>query len=88
MKTTTKDIKELQEKLVQTCIDFINERNLEDVEMVSFTADALQASAKYKEWIPATDSSITLEGIKVEKMQGKDGKEIDYGVRYEIGSYF
>lgn len=79
MKTTTKDIKELQEKLVQTCIDFINERGLEDVEEVAFNVDSLQVSAKIERWHPATDSTINVSGYE------KD----EHGLykRYDIGSY-
>ena len=58
--TTKKDMKELLEILVQTTIDFINERGLKDIDTVSFMADSLQDSAKEEEWIPATDASIRL----------------------------
>ena len=54
---------ELQQQLVQTCIDFINEHENINIDRVSFTADSLQESAKYESWQPCTDSSITLEGL-------------------------
>lgn len=82
-KTTIENIKELQEVLVQTCIDYINDYKL-DIDAVSFGADSLQTSAKYGQWTPSTDSSITVEGYGFEK--GKDGKE--FGVRKLIGEYF
>lgn len=54
--STRELIYELQEKLVQTCIDFINEKGLCDVQEIHFRADCLQESAKYKQWMPCTDS--------------------------------
>ena len=56
--TTEKDMKELLEILVQTTIDFINERSLTDICSVGFGADDLQGSAKFGEWKPCTDASI------------------------------
>ena len=61
--------------LVQTAIDFINEKKLKDVWSVSFYADSLQESAEFGMWCPATDSSLTLEALK------KD----EYPYRVEIG---
>jgi len=57
-KTTKKEISELQTRLVKCCIDFINEKNLGDIEKIDFTADSLQYSAEEGGWTPATDSSI------------------------------
>lgn len=45
--TTINDIKELQQKLVQTCIDFIKEKNLTDIDAVSFNVDGLEDSIKF-----------------------------------------
>lgn len=81
--TTKKDMKELLEILVQTTIDFINERGLTDIYAVGFGADDLQGSAKFGEWEPCTDASIHVTGIGKEK--GKDGHE--YDVCQNIGSY-
>ncbi len=81
--TTEKDMKELLEILVQTTIDFINERGLSDIYSVGFSADDLQVSAKYGEWTPATDASIHVTGLGKEK--GKDGYE--YTVCQRIGEY-
>lgn len=43
----------LQERLVQTCIDFINEHKddeqVKEIQMVKFRADCLQESAKHGE---------------------------------------
>lgn len=81
--TTEKDMKELLEILVQTTIDFINERKLTDIWSVGFGADGLQGSAKFGEWEPCTDASIHVTGLGKEK--GKDGHE--YTVCQNIGSY-
>lgn len=51
----------LQRKLVQCCIDFINENDDETIETVSFNADNLQLSAKAKAWQPGTDSFCRIE---------------------------
>ena len=81
--TTEKDMKELLEILVQTTIDFINERGLTDIYSVGFGADDLQGSAKFGEWEPCTDANIHVTGMGKEK--GKDGHE--YSVCQNIGSY-
>ena len=82
-KTTKKDMKELLEILVQTTIDFINERGLTDIYSVGFGADDLQSSAEAGEWICSTDASIHVTGLGKEK--GRDGQE--YTVCQNIGSY-
>lgn len=78
--TKTEDIKELQERLVQTTIDFINERKLKDIWAVGFNVDGLSAeTTKYGKWVPTIDSSISVEGLQEEE----DGCV----VRKQIGSY-
>lgn len=81
--TTEKDMKELLEILVQTTIDFINERGLTDIYAVGFGADDLQSSAKFGEWEPGTDANIHVTGLGKEK--SKDGRE--YTVCQRIGEY-
>jgi hypothetical protein len=58
----------LQERLVQTCIDFINEykddEQVKEIQMVEFRANSLQESAKHGEWQPCTDSYCALTGTK------------------------
>lgn len=54
--------RELQDRLVQCCLDFINEKGNTDIWRVNFTADCLQESAKYGSWQPCTDSTCELEG--------------------------
>ena len=58
-KTTDVLIARLQDRLIQCCIDFINENNLGDLERVDFNVDGLQISSEFGEWSPATDSFIS-----------------------------
>ena len=81
--TTENDLKELLEILVQTTIDFINERGLKDIDAIGFSADSLQESAKWGEWVSATDASVHATGLGKEK--GRNGEE--YTVVKRIGEY-
>lgn len=63
--TKKEDIKELQERLVQLCIDFIDERNLTDINEVSFHVDGLCNNAQeFHEWVPQMDSHIAIYGLQ------------------------
>ena len=53
--------RQLQERLVQCCIDFIKETGDTRIDRVSFTADCLQESSKHGSWQPCTDSTCELE---------------------------
>ena len=86
-KTKEEHIEELQKILVQTCIDYINKHGLTDIWGVYFQADNLSTSAKFGEWTPATDSSISVEGIGTHKFIRENGEEWNTGERYEIGRY-
>lgn len=68
-KTTKEHVNELHKILVQTCINYINENNLHDIEEIVFSADSLQTSADYNEWTPATDSSITAYGLNLNDLK-------------------
>jgi hypothetical protein len=83
--TTHDDIRELQDRLVQTCIDFINEKGLTDIYDVSFNADSLAESAEYGSWQPCTDSYIKVEGLGHENHRRQDGSIFRMPYRYEIG---
>lgn len=78
--TTEKNIDELQEILVQTCINYINENNLTDIYEVSFSADDLGESAKFGKWTPSTDSHIRVVGI-----QEDNTNDFKIDVRRKIG---
>lgn len=58
----------LHERLVQTCIDFINEHKddeqIKEIQIVEFHADNLQESATHGEWHPSTDSYCAVYGEK------------------------
>ena len=86
--TTTNDIKELQERLVQTCIDFIKEKNLTDIDMVRFNVDGLTGNAiEFGEWVAAMDSYIGVEGLQEDTYTGKSGNPYTFRVRKFIGEY-
>jgi hypothetical protein len=60
---------ELQKRLVQTCIDFINEnmfvhKDVKKIYQVEFSADCLQESAEHGEWHPSTESYCAVYGEK------------------------
>ena len=87
--TTTNDIKELQERLVQTCIDFVKEKNLTDIDMVRFNVDGLTGNAiEFGEWVPAMDSYIGVEGLQDELIESdRKGWMKGMKVRAFIGEY-
>jgi hypothetical protein len=86
--TTTNDIKELQERLVQTCIDFVKEKNLTDIDMVRFNVDGLTGNAiEFGEWVAAMDSYIGVEGLQEDTYIGKSGDPYTFTVRKFIGEY-
>ena len=86
--TTTEDIKELQQRLVQTCIDFVRTRNLTDIDAVRFNVDGLGDSIDFCEWTPSMDSYIGVEGLQEETYIGKSGKSYkSHRVRKFIGEY-
>ena len=80
--TKIKDIKDLQQDLVDCVIKFIKRRKLKDIYEVSFSVDGLEGNAiEFGEWTPAMDSYIHVNGLQEEE----DDK--DYRVRKEIGEY-
>ena len=80
-------IKELQEILVQTCIDYINKNGLTDIYSVSFNADSLAESAEYGSWQCCTDSYIRIDGIRAQRRKRKNGEIDEFPYRYTIGEY-
>lgn len=58
--------RELQRRLVQTCIDFILEKGDRAIQVVRFNADSLQSSANYGDWQGDTDSWIKLETYEMD----------------------
>ena len=71
----------LQERLVQTCIDFINEykddEQVKQIQIVEFKVDGLQFSVKEGSWQPDTDSSCVLQGRRITKTGLGSGYIID-----------
>ena len=87
--TTQDNIKELQEILVQTCIDYIRKHNLTDIDEINFSVNGLSGDS-YREgkWMPSTDSHIEVIGIEYEKWTSmNNGKEYKMPVRKKIGEY-
>lgn len=85
--TTTEDIKELQQRLVQTCIDFVRTRNLTDIDAVRFNVDGLGDSIDFCEWTAGMDSYIGVEGLQEDTYTGKSGEPYTFRVRKFIGEY-
>jgi hypothetical protein len=84
--TTKENINELHHILVQTCLDYMVEHGLTDIDEIDFTADGLSSSYKYKEWTPGTDSSLTVIGLETKKIFNvKRNKEYEMPVRKLIG---
>ena len=87
--TTQDNIKELQEILVQTCIDYMKKHNLTDIDEINFYVNGLSGDS-YREgkWMPSTDSHIEVIGIECEKFTSmNNGKEYEMPVRALIGSW-
>ena len=80
--STSDDAKDLLNILVDTTIDFLKERKLDDVYEVSFSADGLHDSVAYGEWTPSTDASISFVGLQEDEDEDKE-----YRVRKSITSY-
>ena len=78
--TTEDQLSELQDILVQVCINYININGLTDIDEIAFSADSLQRSARFGKWVPATDSYIRAVGYE----EINDGKN-NYCVRKKIG---
>ena len=78
--TTEGQLSELQDILVQVCINYININGLTDIDEITFSADSLQRSARFGKWVPATDSYIRAVGYE----EINDGKN-NYCVRKKIG---
>ena len=83
--TKKEHIKELQEILVQTCLDYINQHGLTDIYSVSFNADELAYSAKHGKWHPVTDSYIRVEGSRIQNYRRKDGEITQIPYTFVIG---
>lgn len=85
-KTTKEDIRELHNLLVQTCINFIREKELYDINEVSFGVDGLEEGAEYGEWTPGVDSSISVIGLQEEgSWTDRNGNKHPMRVRRIIG---
>ena len=78
--STCTDARDLLNILVQTTINFLKDKKLDDVYEVSFSADGLYDSVEYGEWTPSTDASISFIGLQ-------DDEDKDFKVRKLITDY-
>ena len=53
---------ELQKRLIQCCIDFVQEIGDNEIDEVIFNVDNLQVSVEHSGWHPGTDSACTING--------------------------
>ena len=67
--TTMEDLSDLQKELMSTAIRFCKERNLTDIDSLSFGADGIQDSVEYGEWTASTDSSLVAHGYENNKQK-------------------
>lgn len=84
--TTQENINELHKILVQTCLDYMVEHGLTDIDEIQFSADGLSSSYEFKEWTPCTDSSLVVIGLQDEDVFDVNKKKTrKWPVRREIG---
>lgn len=83
--TTKENIDELHHLLVKTCLNYMREHNLTDIDEIHFSANGLSSSYDYGEWTPETDSSIDVIGLEMEEWVGKSGMKHQTPVRARIG---
>lgn len=86
--TKHENTKELQEILVQTCIDYINKHNLTDIDSVRLYVDGLIESAKEGKWLSSSDSYFGLFGIGHICLERKDGVVDKVPITYPIDEIF
>lgn len=67
--TSMEDLLDLQKELMNTAIRFCKERNLTDIDSLSFGADGIQDSVEYGEWTASTDSSLVAHGYENNKQK-------------------
>ena len=65
--TTDENINQLHHILVQTCLNYIREHELTDVDEIQFSVDGLNSSYEFGKWTPGTDSSIKVIGLEFEE---------------------
>lgn len=86
--TTHENTKELQEILVQTCIDYIKKHNLTDIDSVRFNVDGLVESVKEGKWVSFSDSYICVYGIGFDCLERKNGEINKIPITYLIDEYY
>lgn len=61
-KMKQEDIDELHDLLVGICIDYLASKGFDDVDDISLSIDGLRGSIEAVEWIPETDSFLSVFG--------------------------
>lgn len=61
-KMKQEDINELHDLLVGICIDYLASKGFDDVDDISLSIDGLRGSIEAVEWIPETDSFLSVFG--------------------------
>ncbi len=77
--TTQEHINELHHILVQTCLNYMKEHELTDIDEISFSANGLSSSYEYNEWTSGTDSCLAVIGLQ------EDSENDNFIVRKIIG---
>ena len=70
-KTKQEHINELHRILVQTCLNYMKEHELTDIDEISFNVNGLSSSYEYNEWTPGTDSCLTIIGLQEDSESDK-----------------
>lgn len=53
-------INDFHDKLMDFVINYLRDNNIDNVDIISFSVDGLNMSVKHGEWIPFTDSSLSV----------------------------
>lgn len=61
-KMKQEDINELHDLLVGICVDYLASKGFDDVDDISLSIDGLKGSIEAVEWIPETDSFLSVFG--------------------------
>ena len=67
--TSTQDLEDLLERIMQTVIGFCKERNMTEIDTLDFRTDGLGSSVVYDRWTPSTDASLAAYGHQDDKLK-------------------
>ena len=75
---------ELHHKIVNEVVQFCEKYGLDNITEVHISADGLEESFGYKQWMPCTDSSMSLIAIKKDAETGWEVPDRENPFLYEI----